>query len=83
MTVETLNSYLFLIYVAGLSDQGVKVLCSHIYSQDILHVNVVNIKWQHKETGCPSRRKWPRWLPGDIFTALKCQPPPLPLPHPF
>lgn len=35
------------------------LLCSYIYSHDILHVNVVHSKRQRKETRRPLRRKRP------------------------
>lgn len=72
ITIETLNSYVFLIYVAWLSDQRVNDFMQlRLFPW---HLNVVHSKWQRKETRCPLRRKRPMWLPGDVFTALKCQP---------
>lgn len=63
----------FLYMWPGCQINESEILCSYVYSLDILHVNVVHSKRQRKETRCPLRRKRPMWLPGDAFTALKCQ----------
>lgn len=69
--------YVFLIYVAWLSDQRVNAFMQlHLFPRHFTckRVNVVHSKRQHKETRCPLGRKRPMWPPGDVFTALKCQP---------